>query len=500
MPASSRPRARLAAAVTSGVLLVSGAFASMPAAQAAAAIDPDDLRAQAAALTSRADAAQERAGAATLHATRAGAKAEVLAGQSATARKKAKQVRARALAAAQDDRPAQARALRQRVVELRASAERTRARAAQLRTGAKQARVRAAAQRERHRALLERAAALSAQADVLEDRAFNEDLLAETLAGWNIPGAQVVHTKAGVVDSYTYGVQSTETGTPVDEHSLFQGASLTKVVASYLFLKRVDEGVIDLDTPLWEYFESPRTVESDLAKKITARMVLDHTTGLPNWVNGAGREDSQLVPAWEPGTKFGYSGEGFFLRQRTIEHLDGRPLAQSLAEEVFAPLGMDDTTLATRPEDAPRTTVGHSADGTPVAMSNYVPGNAAYTLQTTARDYDRFIQRALVAGEGLSAETHALWTQVSSDAQRDPNPADRFIDWGLGVGLQTRAKGTALWHWGDNGSRRAFFLAFPETGESVVMFFNSVNGQKAAGAVLSQFFGPQAHHAVTWVG
>ncbi|NPC95201.1 serine hydrolase [Nocardioides sp. zg-DK7169] len=500
MRASTRPRTRLAAAVTSGVLLLSGAFVGQSAAQAAEAIDPDDLRAQVAALTTKADAAEHRAAAAATRATRAAAKAEVLVAQATAARTKAKQARTRAVAAAEDGRTARAEVLRQLVAEHRARAERTRAKAVELRASAKQARVRAGAQRARHAQLLERAAELSARADALENRAANESLLAETLAGWNIPGAQVVHTKAGVSDSYTYGVQSTATGVEVDEHSLFQGASLTKVVASYLFLKRVDEGVIDLDTPLWEYFESPRTVESDLAKKITARMVLNHTTGLPNWVNGAGREDNQLVPAWEPGTRFGYSGEGFFLLQRTIEHLDGQPLAQTLEEEVFAPLGMADTTLATRPEDAPRTTVGHGADGAPVAMSNYVPGNAAYTLQTTARDYDRFIQRALFAGEGLSAETHALWTEVSSDAQRDANPADRFIDWGLGVGLQTSAKGKALWHWGDNGSRRAFFLAFPETGESVVMFFNSVNGQKAAGSVLSQFLGPQAHHAVTWVG
>lgn len=96
---------------------------------------------------------------------------------------------------------------------------------------------------------------------------------------------------------------------------MFQAASLTKVVSSYAFLKMVDAGTLDLDTPLWDYYQSPRTAGSAEAKKITARMVLNHTTGLPNCEEDAGDEDSELVPSTTPGTEFGYSGDTLFLLQ-----------------------------------------------------------------------------------------------------------------------------------------------------------------------------------------
>ncbi len=341
---------------------------------------------------------------------------------------------------------------------------------------------------------------LRTQADALEGISSKKSTLAEILAGRAIPGAQVVYTKDGVTEKYEYGVQNTRTGIKVAEDTIFQAASLSKVVGSYVVLKRVDEGVIDLDTPLWEYYESPRTAGNELAKTVTARMVLNHTTGFPNWAGGVG-SDTPLVPAWTPGTKFGYSGDGFFLLQRTIEHLDGKPFEQTLQEEVFEPFGMSDTTLVTLPENFSRTAVGHNAAGVAGNVSNYSNGNTAYTLQTTAADYDKFIQRALLGGEGLESATHELWTTESSDAVRSAtNGANPYIKWGLGVGLQTNANGKALWHWGDNGDRKAFFIAYPERGESIAIFWNSANGQQSANQILSLFLGAQAFHSVTWVG
>lgn len=499
MSVLSRPRAAIAAALTTGLLASAATIVAGPSAHAAE--DPSSLRAEAAALTTQAQAAEQRAERARLKATRSSAKAEILKAQSSKARKQARTARTRAVRAADRGQARIAIAWRRTAAAKRAAAQTALRQSRSWVSTANRARKSAVTFTVRSTSLHERADSMRTQADVIEARTSNEMLLAETLRGWNIPGAQVVHTKDGVVDSYVYGVQSNDTGVVANEHSLFQGASLTKVVASYLFLKRVDEGVIDLDTPLWNYFQSPRAVESSLAKTITARHVLSHTTGLPNWVGAANNEDTQLVPAFVPGTDWGYSGEGFFLLQRTVEHLDQQPLAQTLKEEVFTPLGMEDSTLVTLPENAPRTAVGHNADGSTIPMSNFVPGNAAYTLQTTAQDYNRFIQRALIGGEGLQPATHALWTAEASDADRDPvNAANPFISWGLGVGIQTNGKGKALWHWGDNGTRRAFFLAFPETGESVVMFWNSANGQKSAGAILNQFLAPQANHALTWVG
>ncbi|MBM9458443.1 beta-lactamase family protein [Nocardioides sp. zg-536] len=499
-PTRARRASRALVGVTAAVALIAG-LGTGPQAAAGVRDDVAALRAEAKALTVKSETQKKVAAASTRTADRAEAKAEVFTAQAKKAAKSAKKTSAAVKRAKKKGLKAKVKALRAKVASQRKIAKSRSQAAAKQRAAVRSAKAAAARSTERADAYAAQAQTKATEADLLALRADREESLAEILEGWNIPGAQIVYSKNGVTDSYSFGVQSTATNVPVTNHSIFQGASLSKVVSSYVFLKRVDEGVIDLDTPLWEYYESPRTAHSDDAKTITARMVLNHTTGLPNWANGAGNESSLLTPAFTPGTDWGYSGDGFFLLQQTIEHLDGQLFHETLKEEVFEPFGMNDSTLVTLAENADRTIVGHDAAGVPVAMSNWQRGNSAYTLQTTAEDYTRFIQHALIDGEGLEPETHTLWTEYSADADRDAdNPANPFISWGLGVGLQESSKGKALWHWGDNTTRKAFFLAFPDRDESVAIFWNSANGQASAGQILSTFLGAQQFHALTWVG
>ena len=62
----------------------------------------------------------------------------------------------------------------------------------------------------------------------------------------------------------------------------YQAASLSKVVTAYSTLYLVQEGLLDLDTPLVEYLDTPYITDDPRAGLITARMVLSHTSGLPN--------------------------------------------------------------------------------------------------------------------------------------------------------------------------------------------------------------------------
>ena len=59
-------------------------------------------------------------------------------------------------------------------------------------------------------------------------------------------------------------------------------------------------------------------------RRVTARHVLTHTSGLPNWRH----EPGPLAPETEPGETYAYSGEGFFYLQRVVERVTGRPIAR----------------------------------------------------------------------------------------------------------------------------------------------------------------------------
>jgi CubicO group peptidase (beta-lactamase class C family) len=123
-------------------------------------------------------------------------------------------------------------------------------------------------------------------------------------------------------------------GNVTDPETIFEAASLSKPVFAYLVLRLVDRGELDLDRPLAELLEYPRAAGDPRYRRITGRMVLSHGSGFPNW----GGE--RLTLAFDPGTAYGYSGEGFVYLQKVVEHITGRSLEQLARAEVFEPLGM----------------------------------------------------------------------------------------------------------------------------------------------------------------
>lgn len=318
-----------------------------------------------------------------------------------------------------------------------------------------------------------------------------------------IPGAQVVHVRDGRVQAHVFGAIQAEESRPVQADTLFQAASLSKVVGAYLTLRLVDQGVLDLDRPLWQYWASPRIRDNPQAQRITARMVLNHTSGLKNWQVSPSNPaifETPLENLFAPGERYSYSGEGFFLLQRTLEHVTGKRWEQLARAEVFERFDMSGSRYLTDAGTVARNARGHDEDGQARAPRMVGWENTAWSLVTTAGEYSRFLQRGVFRGEGLSPASHALLKTVSSDADdRDvPVPVDPYIAWSQGVGLQIVDGRTRLWHWGDNPGFKAFFMLDAVTGESLVLLTNSQNGLATYKQVLRLFMGEGEYPAVDW--
>ena len=157
---------------------------------------------------------------------------------------------------------------------------------------------------------------------------------------YKIPGMSVAVIKdSKVVYHRGLGVRNTLTREPVTDDTVFEAASMTKPVCAYLVLRLVDRGVLKLDTPLYTYLPYEDIAYDDRYKLITARMVLTHRSGFPNWRNG--KLDIKFVP----GTQFSYSGEGFVYLGKVVEKLTGKKLVDLCQEEVFEPLGIEHASL-----------------------------------------------------------------------------------------------------------------------------------------------------------
>lgn len=315
----------------------------------------------------------------------------------------------------------------------------------------------------------------------------------KAIAGKNaITGMQVVHVKGGKQKSYVFGNKQVGGNERVDGETIFQAASLTKVVAAYTFFKLHDKGIIALDTPLSSYFKYNRIADNQKAQAITARMVLTHRTGFLNWDGPVGRAEwyqQPLTLQFDPGAAYKYSGEGFYYLQLAMEQVSGKAFADLVNEEVFKPLEMTQSAMQWNPAYT-NYSYGHYDAVKVRNLAKWSYTNAAYTLYTTGLEYTKFIQNGLLSGKQLSKATRKLMLTKAADVQKEigvANADDKHVPAALGMRLQLNEKGTWIWHTGSNPGFRCFFIANVNTKESLVAFTNSDTGMPAFNDLMETF-------------
>ncbi len=290
--------------------------------------------------------------------------------------------------------------------------------------------------------------------------------LAEIMEENEIPGISLTYVKSGEINLET-GQGKKNDSEVVDQETVFSAASLSKPIFAYIVMQLVDEGTIDLDRPLHEYYEYPDVANEKRHLGVTAKMILSHTSGLPNW------RKKKLKFLFEPGEKYSYSGEGYVWLQRVVEHLKQKRLDEIAQEYVFGPLGMTRSSYVFCPEFEDNYSISYRKNGVSREKNRISQENAAASLQTTAGDYGKFLI-ALMSGDAISDETRELmFTPVKTTQPKEDEPK---IFWGLGVGIQMTEGGPQIFQWGDNWTFRGYFTANIETKDAVIYLTNSENG------------------------
>jgi CubicO group peptidase (beta-lactamase class C family) len=315
-----------------------------------------------------------------------------------------------------------------------------------------------------------------------------------------VPGAAVALVENGKADVFVSGgLRGGRVEAPVDALTVFDAASLSKPVFAYTVLQLIDRGALELDVPVeaWLPGYLPRDRRS---ASITVRHLLSHSGGLPNWRNA----DLPLRPWFEPGERFSYSGEGYLYLQRAVEAITGEKLDALARCLVFQPLGMERSSFVWQPRFDDNRAWPHDAFGLPALGNKPGEANAAWSLQSCAADFARFL-RAVLTGEGLKKETAALWLSPQVEVRHpgiqclEPSAEDLVtgVAWGLGWGLEPRA-GT-FFQWGDNGPVTAFTLGSVQEGRALVAFTNAASGMAIMPELMASLF-PGDRPSLKWLG
>jgi CubicO group peptidase (beta-lactamase class C family) len=288
----------------------------------------------------------------------------------------------------------------------------------------------------------------------------------------------------------------------VDEYSIFEAGSLSKSLFAYFVMKMVDKGLLSLDTPLYKYLTYPDIAQDERYKLITARMVLCHTSGFPNWRcwnppdSSLHLKKNELYIKFTPGTNFSYSGEGYEYLAMVIAHLNHltlRTLDPLFQKEVAIPLGINYAYYSWNDYLYKHMVNGQfngkpSGRGWPIA---YFPGinyaeehsmdsscfGSAYSLHSEAISYAKFLI-AILDGKGLKKESfdEMLKAQVVLSKKSDFYIHRGDTAWGLGIAIEPTKYGTRFKHDGDMYSFQSAFMFFKEQKSGYVFFTNCNKG------------------------
>ena len=296
----------------------------------------------------------------------------------------------------------------------------------------------------------------------------------------------------------------------VDNSSVFQAASLSKPIFAYIVIKMASRGEINLDEPLVNYTDPGRFENIELASKLTARIVLSHKSGLPNWSSSPSSAEwpaSKIFFKFKPDSAFTYSGEAYAFLQRAVESIKGKGLEEIAREEVFKPLGMTSSSYLWMDKFDSLAVPGFTREGVNRGVGNFPRANSAYTLRTNATDYMKFLM-ALTDGKEIGKRWRDIILTPVVNAVRypeRPRDCDNKIFWGLGVGIERNPElGDILFHWGDNGNFKALFLISSKNRVQhkriLVYFTNSAAGHDIIDKISKHFFGNRESVAIhDWV-
>jgi len=165
------------------------------------------------------------------------------------------------------------------------------------------------------------------------------------------PGAYaVVGNHAGILAEESVGHLDWGPSAVPDEHSLWDLASLTKVVGMTTAVMQLSEqNKVDLDAPLQRYFPDWQGPHKEL---VTIRHLITHTSGLPAFrAYDQQTHDADSVARLMfstpldtlPGVRMVYSDIGAYMLGRLVERVSGEPLDQYVLNHVFRPLKMTET-------------------------------------------------------------------------------------------------------------------------------------------------------------
>ncbi len=309
----------------------------------------------------------------------------------------------------------------------------------------------------------------------------------------------------GPVIAKGYGYADIDARIPATAATVYDIASVSKLFTALAILKLVDEGKLDLDDNLQTLL--PEFPDPDQGHRITLRQLLNHTSGLSDYLAAdyvrffhAHTPPGPLQPSFvldylkgraldsNPGSEWQYSNSGFYLAGMILERVAGRPWVDFVHDEIAHPLGMDATRScdAIRPDGRTRGYLSTESGFAPNAIYAEPGVQGDGGLCSTVLD----LARLPAALRQYSVIPEHRLTEMLQPTMLDGGVS---VDYGLGVRLGELV-GRPLWgHTGSVFTTYASTLAhYPQEDVTIAVLVNTAETSADAlvieGRVASEVF------------
>lgn len=344
---------------------------------------------------------------------------------------------------------------------------------------------------------------------IIDDLNNNAHIL-ERMKFYNIPGLSIAVVNNGKIETHGYGyVTNDPKADSIDEHTLFQAASISKSFAAFGALLLVQRGKLSLDEDVNLYLKRWKISENEFTKteKTTLRRLLSHTAGTS--VSGfPGYSSENPIPTIieilqgkkpivntdpvivlsKPGTEYKYSGGGTTIVQLLIEDITGEHFDDWMQNNVLKPLGMLESTFK---QPLPASLAIHAAygyhqNGVSVKGKWHVyPEMAAAGLWTTPKDLAQFITYIQSTLKGKKTNSlNAFYVKEMITRQKT---GDKNVEVGLGLYLKNEGKDLVFFHDGQNDGFIARLMGYAYQDRGIVIMMNNDDGWKLIEEIINYF-------------
>ena len=318
--------------------------------------------------------------------------------------------------------------------------------------------------------------------------------VAEALLGWlperleatGVPGAAVaVVGRQDTIREEVYGVTGGPASSAITPDTVFLIRSISKSVTALAVFMAVQEGLVDLDTPISTYlpeFSVHSRFQEHPEDVMTLRHMLSHRAGFthdppagidldhPGYFTRYIAKVSETWLRFPVGYRMEYSNYGYDLAGYILEVRSGMPFADYLQEKVLLPVGMVDSSFDLEiVEGREGRAIGHDGNGNVVSVP--LPEIAAAGLYSSLRDMSKYgqfhLNEGVVDGHRLLRED--LMEQYHSIQLARP---DQRTGYTFGLWREPIGSTFSLYHEGGGRGFASHMILYPELGLGVITLTN----------------------------